>query len=249
MGLAESSAGGEFPKFTALRARQGSTAAQQVLVKFSGSDDSPGTRRWSDLLVCEHLAGRVLQQHLGIPSARSHLHRIGGRTFLEVERFDRHGLLGRSGLASWAAVNGALFGLAGRPWTEAARRLAARGWLAEPDVARIDRLWHFGQLTGNTDMHDGNLSFVPSAPNDPPGLRLAPAYDMLPMHYAPVRGVELPPRSYRPKLPLPAEQAAWRAAADAALRFWHLAAGDDRVSAAFRALCADNADVLHRLLA
>ncbi|MDP3082848.1 MAG: HipA domain-containing protein, partial [Rubrivivax sp.] len=115
-GVVGSSAGGEFPKFTAMRAFA-DEQVQQVLVKFSGSDDSPGTRRWADLLVCEHLAGQVLPKQLGIAAARSRIHRFGGRTYLEVDRFDRHGPLGRSGVVSWGALNGALFGPAGVPWT------------------------------------------------------------------------------------------------------------------------------------
>jgi hypothetical protein len=248
LGVAGSSAGGEFPKFTVLRALGSPAVAQHVLVKFSGSDDSPGSRRWSDLLVCEHLAGAALRERLGVAAAHSRIHRLGGRTFLEVDRFDRHGALGRSGLVSWAAVNGALFGSAGRPWAEAAQRLVRRGWSGPEDAARIERLWHFGRLIGNTDMHDANLSFRPATLEGRPGLALAPAYDMLPMLYAPQRGVELAPRDYAPRLPLPAQQAAWQAAADAALAFWQTAAADARIGAAFRKLCAGNAGVLRQLL-
>jgi hypothetical protein len=97
--------------------------------------------------------------------------------FLEIERFDRHGAHGRSALCSWAAVNNAWFGLSGRPWSEGAARLLERGLIANETRDAITRLWHFGQLIGNTDMHDSNLSFVPGEP----GLRLAPVYDMLPM--------------------------------------------------------------------
>ena len=115
-------------------------------------------------------------------------------------------------------------------------------------MARIERLWHFGQLIGNTDMHDGNLSFQPTPNQAGPGLRLAPAYDVLPMLYAPVRGVELPPRTYAPKLPLPADQEAWHQAAQAASQFWALAAADARISAPFRATCESNRRSLGRLL-
>jgi hypothetical protein len=69
----------------------------------------------------------------------------------------------------------------------------------------------FGQLTANADMHDGNLSFLP-------GLVSAPAYDMLPMLYAPERGVELPQRlNKRP--PTPAKRDAWQAARPVAQSF------------------------------
>jgi hypothetical protein len=245
-GIVGSSAGGEFPKFETVR-WLADGRARHVLVKFSGSDDSPGTQRWSDLLVCEHLASQVLPTHLGLRAAASRIHRLGGRTYLEVERFDRHGLHGRSGVASWASVNGALFGLAGVPWTEAARQLAARAWLSADDARQTALLWHFGQLIGNNDMHDGNLSFQPRTLDGRPAFRLAPAYDMLPMQYAPARGVELPPREFRPRPPLPAERGRWDEAARAAIAFWKTAADDDRISVPFRAVCVANAEALDRM--
>ena len=73
-----------------------------------------------------------------------------------------------------------------------------------------------------------------------------PAYDMLPMRYAPVRGVELPPRDYEPPLPLPDERADWRLAAAAAIAFWHSAGADRRIGAPFRAVCRANGAALKR---
>lgn len=247
LGVAGSSAGGEFPKFTALRQRNDGTQ-HHVLVKFSGSDDSPGTRRWADLLVCEHLAGRALRDTTGIDCAKSEIHVHARRTFLEVERFDRHGALGRSPMVSWFALNAAFVGAAGRPWAEAVRPLASKGWLSADDIGRILRTWLFGQLIGNTDMHDGNLSFIPVQDADGAAFTVAPIYDMLPMTYAPVRGVELPPRSYVPRLPLPSEHEAWRDAAAASLAFWAMAADDARISAEFRRICSDNEALLRRLV-
>ena len=211
-----------------------------VLVKFSGSDEAPGTRRWSDLLVCEHLASEVVRTALRIETARSVIHQAAGRTFLEVIRFDRHGLRGRSALCSWAALNNALFGMAGRPWSDAADRLFERGWLDAATREAMLRIWYFGQLIGNTDMHDGNLSFLPGTST----LQLAPIYDMLPMMYAPQRGVELPVRTFIPSLPMPGHSGAWREAARAAAEFWHRASVDPRISMAFRRICADNAPAL-----
>ncbi len=246
-GVVGSSAGGEFPKFTTMR-QFGNARMQHVLVKFSGSDDSAGTQRWADLLVCEHLASLTLPTQLGVAAASSCIRRGGGRTFLEVERFDRQGLLGRSGVTSWASLNAALFGLAGVPWPDAARQVAARGWLSSADAKHIALLWHFGQLIANTDMHEGNLSFQPNTQESQAGLRLSPAYDMLPMLYAPARGVELPRRSFEPKLPLPAERQVWDRAASAAIAFWQMAAADERISNGFRVICADNAAVLQKLI-
>lgn len=230
-----SSAGGEFPKFTALRSLPGGVA--HVIVKFSGDDDTPGTQRWSDLLVCEQIASQVVGRLTGVTGSSTALHRAGGRTFLEVVRFDRCGVSGRLPLCSWAALNNAWFGLGGKPWTDAASSLLAAGLVDLDAAAAITRLWHFGQLIGNSDMHDGNLSFVPARH----GFALAPAYDMLPMLYAPQRGVELASRGFATRLPRPSEQAAWLDAADAAIVFWSEASSDARIGAAFRRTCGDNA--------
>jgi hypothetical protein len=237
-GIAGSSAAGEFPKFTAVRSLAG--APTHVLVKFSGSDLSAGTQRWSDLLVCEHLAAQTLATVSGLASAQTDVLQAGGRTFLEVVRFDRHGNHGRSALCSWAALNYAWFGLAGRPWTEGSHRLLERELIDRETAHAITRLWHFGQLIANADMHDGNLSFRPRASASGARLNLAPVYDMLPMRYAPQRGVELATVDFSPRLPLPAEREAWQQAATAASQFWAGAADDVRISADFRTICGHN---------
>jgi len=236
-GIPGSSAGGEFPKFTAARRIEGEIV--HVLVKFSGSDASAGTQRWSDLLVCEHLASTCLRE-LQLEAAASRVRQAGGRTFLEVERFDRHGAHGRSPLCSWWALNAGVVGAGPVPWTVAAQALATQGWIDADTRAKIERLWHFGKLIANSDMHEGNLSFRP-------GLALAPAYDMLPMLYAPERGVELPTREFAPLPPIPAEREAWDAARPAAIAFWERAAADARISGAFRAICAANAQHVHAM--
>lgn len=230
-----SSAAGEFPKFAARRRVDGK--ATHVLVKFSGDDDSPGTRRWSDLLVCEHLALETLARELGLATAASRILQAEGRTFYEVVRFDRHGARGRSSVCTWSAMNAALYGMSGN-WLEAAERLHADRLLHPHDAKAICLIWHFGRLIANNDMHDGNLAFRA-------GPVLAPIYDMLPMQYAPGRGVELPPVQYQPTRPLPEQEGDWREAARAALAFWQRAADDKRISSDFRGTCAHNADALH----
>ncbi len=238
-GVAGSSAGGEFPKFTQRRLIDG--APTHVIVKFSGADDAPGTRRWADLLICEHLALDTVAQHLKIAAATSRCYQAGGRTFLEVQRFDRHGAHGRSGVCSWAAINNAFFALPGKPWIAGAAALHQQAFIDDRTLHDIARIWHFGQLIGNSDMHDGNLAFQP-------GLVLAPIYDMLPMLYAPVRGVELPQRTFHPGLPLPAERAVWHEAAGAAVAFWRQAAADRRIGEDFRRICETNAGIVEGLL-
>jgi hypothetical protein len=238
-GVAGSSAAGEFPKFAALRELPGSSTPH-VLVKFSGADGSPAVQRWADLLVCEHLSLTRIAGVAGLQAAASRIVQHAGRTFLEVERFDRHGDFGRSALCSLASINAALIGEASTDWTRLASRLADAGLLQAQDTARIELLWWFGRLIANTDMHTGNLSFRPTAGQ----LALAPAYDMLPMLYAPLPGGEVPAREFEPPLPLPQQRPVWLAACTEALGVWQAAAADSRISAGFRALCRRNAERL-----
>ncbi len=240
--LVGSSAVGEFPKFTALRERDGN--AIHVIVKFSGSDHSESSTRWADLLVCEALAADSIRQLLGLEAARSTIHQTATRTFLEVERFDRHGAHGRSALCSWAAINHDWIGSKPNDWINGARGLRQMGLVSQETQSAVSLLWLFGGLIGNTDMHDGNVSFTPA--NE--GVRIAPSYDMLPMLYAPLRGVELPAKNFRPSLPVPSERNDWNRAAIAAVAFWAAAAADPRISAPFREICANNASLVQEMI-
>lgn len=237
--LPGSSAGGEFPKFTAARDLPG-LATPHCVVKFSGADDSATVQRWRDLLVCEHLAA----QALGDDAARTRLLMHAGRHFLESERFDRVGTDGRRGVVSLESANAGLVGAPGDDWTRVAAALAAQGWLPVADAERVAERQLFGQLIGNTDMHGGNLGFFCTAA----GLSLAPSYDQLPMRYAPLAGGEVVSPTLPPRLPLPAERDRWQRVAPRALAFWHAAAADARISAAFRSLCEANGSALARAI-
>lgn len=242
-GFAGSSAAGEFPKFTAPRELAGARTPH-VIVKFSGADRSPAVQRWADLLVCEHLALQALGALTGISVASSRIVQHAGRTFLESERFDRHGHWGRSAVVSLSTLDACFIGTRHPGWPELARRLSELGWLHAQQVQQVSLIWWFGRLIGNTDMHTGNLSFVPHQGR----LQLAPAYDMLPMMYAPLPGGELAQRTLDPPWAPPGQQDAWRPAGEAALSFWQAAAHDGRISEAFRAHCAVNASRLMALL-
>jgi serine/threonine protein kinase HipA of HipAB toxin-antitoxin module len=75
------------------------------------------------------------------------------------------------------------------------QRLVAAGHVTPQSQAGAALLWAFGTLTGNTDMHSGNLSFT-SLHGRP--YQLAPAYDMLPMAFAPRGGGALADTLPRP---------------------------------------------------
>ena len=189
----------------------------------------------------------------GLHSARSRIVQHAGRTFLELERFDRHGQFGRSALLSLATAAAALLGDGSTDWLHLARRLHSAGWLGADALPHIDQLVWFGRLIANSDMHTGNLSFRPLAlaglAAPAATLQLAPVYDMLPMHYAPLPGGEVPPRSFEAPTPLPAQRTTGLPACEAAIAFWARAAQDKRISAGFRALCGANAQGLQSLAA
>lgn len=232
---AGSSAAGEFPKFAALRDLPGS-ATPHVLVKFSGNAGGPAERRWGDLLVCEHLALEHARSLPGVDAARSRILEHAGRVFLETERFDRVGMHGRLPMCGLDSIDPAFFGARDTSWPSLAARLMRQGLLAPASAAAIDHLWWFGRLIANSDMHTGNLSFLVDGT-----LRLAPAYDMLPMAYAPLAGGEVPPRAFDPALPQPQQRAVWHLAREAAVAFWTMAAADSRISEGYRRECAAHA--------
>ncbi len=181
-----SSAGGEQPKFIAYAMTP--AGPRHVIVKFSEAEDSPVSERWRDLLRAEHLALTTLRE-AGVPAAVSTLIDHGGRRFLQVERFDRVGPLGRRALLSLSALDAEFVGAAAEGWPGIAHRLT-RDRHIQPEAAAVAcLLWAFGTLIGNTDMHGGNLSFV--AEQGRP-CALAPAYDMTPMAFAPRSGGGLP---------------------------------------------------------
>lgn len=218
--LPGSFAGGEQPKFMAFNGQH------HVLVKFTAAADNAVARRWRDLLLAEHLAARTLLES-GVAAAESRVLDAGGRRFLEVQRFDRVGEAGRRALHSLTSVEAEFVGAGPAPWPVLAARLADQGVITEDAAATAALLYAFGTLIGNTDMHNGNLSFM--AEHERP-YRIAPAYDMLPMGFAPrtsgVMSDTLPPARLHPDV----SPGIWRQALVLAERFVESVRGDDRFS-------------------
>lgn len=183
---AGSSAGGEQPKFAAHAMTP--DGPRHVIVKFSELEEGPVSERWRDLLLAEHLALDTLRE-AGIPAARTRIVDHGGQRFLEVERFDRIGNLGRRARFSLAALDAEFVGAGAGGWPIVARQLVNDGQIRPEAADGANLLWAFGTLIGNTDMHSGNLSFV--AEHGRP-YSIAPAYDMTPMSFAPRSGGGIP---------------------------------------------------------
>lgn len=234
-----SSAGGEQPKFTVL-VGEGENL-RSVLVKFSPPLNQPEGLRWADLLRCEDLALHVVGG-CGIAAARSTIVAGNERVFLEVERFDRIGRLGRKELFSLRAIDGAYAGCGG-DWLRCAAVLQHAGVISPDDARRMRWLKLFGDLIANSDMHAGNLSFHRLAAGC---YTLAPVYDMLPMLYRPMNG-EIVARTFVPPLPGMETAGVWAEALNGALHFWSLAAEDGEISEDFRGICRENHERLREL--
>jgi DNA-binding transcriptional ArsR family regulator len=210
--LPGSSAGGEHPKFVAYAMTE--KGPRHMLVKFSVVEQNPVAERWRDLLLAEHLAAETLQA-AGVEAATTRLLDHDGQRFLESERFDRTGDLGRHALISLAALDAEFVGMGSGAWPEAVRRLAAEGHVHREAHSGAAFLHAFGTLIGNTDMHFGNLSFLGDHGRP---YALAPAYDMLPMGFAPRQSGDLPDTLPEPSIIASVDGQTWA---------WALAAARD----------------------
>ena len=232
-----SSAAGEQPKFTATL-ELGQKIVEPVVVKFAPLvQGNPTAQRWSDLLVCEEIALRSLAAH-GVAAAHTEILDTDDWRFLQSTRFDRTPQGGRIGVFALDALDMAYVGSDQRDWLAGAEPLHAEGLIDSSDLDRIRLLNGFGRCIGNNDMHHGNLSFF--AEPERAALRLAPVYDMLPMHYRPaVSGLV---RETPFELPAPDlhHLTIWIQVATLAAAFWTTAANDKRLSKLFARVCLDN---------
>lgn len=204
-----SSAGGEQPKFLATTEDRGA-----VIVKFARLGS-----RMAELLRLEHLALQALAQ-AGVPAARTQVLEAGGCVFLESERFDRVGPHGRRGVISAGALDDELFGQRDS-WSMFAERCVAQRMLTREEAGRIHVMAAFSELIGNTDRHFENVSLMLDARSHRVA-GVAPAYDILPMKYAPIGG-DIDPQLHpiEPRLgPIGGRTQVWRQAFDAARRFY-----------------------------
>lgn len=216
--LPGSSAGGEQPKFCTL------TDCGHVIVKFTVPAVNQISERWADLLLAEHIALDVLE-------VETYVYDFGAQRFLEIPRFDRVGERGRIGMCSLEALNMQFVGAPPGHWPSLVKALAKDGHVKMEAVEATEQRWAFGRLIGNTDMHNGNLSFIGSS-----GLpyNLSPAYDILPMCFSPKSSGEMMNTLTPITISNEACPSSWRFALASARQFIDRAMGDGRFSDNFR---------------
>ncbi|HNI63533.1 MAG TPA: type II toxin-antitoxin system HipA family toxin YjjJ [Agitococcus sp.] len=227
--IARSSAAGEQPKFGLFVLESQQTF--ELLVKFSPPLATVNGQRWSDLLIAEHLALQTLQ-HFGIAAAQSQIVQTAGRTFLEVLRFDRTTSFGRKGMVSLEAVSNEFIGH-NKAWDEQAKSLLALNKINVDDYQNILKVFSFGRLIANEDMHNGNLSFFLAHDFS---LSLAPVYDMLPMRFAPTIHGEVVEREIKPVQASALSQHVWSEVCVWATYYWQQVAKHPQISDEFRAI-------------
>ncbi|MBH3286179.1 type II toxin-antitoxin system HipA family toxin YjjJ [Serratia marcescens] len=230
--LVGSSAGGEQPKFAAY-AELAPGRRAHVLVKFSLAPTHVIAQRWSDLLIAESLALQTVAA-AGLPAASAQiLFGADRQCFLEIERFDRIGEEGRVAMVSLEALDAEFSGSGHANWVVAAERLLQLGVIDHSVYQRVALYWAFGRLIANSDMHQGNLSFLRITQRP---VMLAPLYDMLPMAFAPASSGNLRHDALEIRLSNEVSGAVWRQAELLALEFWRRTAQHDDISEAFRAI-------------
>lgn len=243
-----SSAGGEQPKFNIEIRRDGQPV--HVMVKFSAPQDNTATRRWRSLLICEHLAFQVLS---GLhPCSASELLStdVDGvpQLFLEVPRFDRVGVQGRLGIVSLKALDDKFTGLA-TDWPKIAAALVQTGQLNAGIYQQVQKLYAFGVLIGNGDMHPGNLSFfVDDVTKSEPVYTLAPVYDMLPMSLAPRPSGQIPDVLPMPKIAINPPLDVWKEMLPLAIYYWRQVAVHPSVADDVKQIALSQAEILSRPL-
>lgn len=180
---AQSSVGGARPKF-ALRLADGSG----LIVKFTPPLSTAAGQRWADLLRMEAHASSVLRS-AGLESVHCRYLELDNRGYLEIERFDRVAGGGRVGHVTLFHLGAACYSEVADPAT-VVQNLVRDGHLRPDDEHCFRRIHEFSGAIGNDDTHQGNYGLL----IDDAGLaRLAPAYDVVPMAFAP-RHDELPDR-------------------------------------------------------
>lgn len=235
-----SSAGGDRPKFGVF------ADGRHVLVKYAGGE-GPVAERWRDLLVLEDIALAVLRGLDPAIAVNAQLVDTATHRFLEVDRFDRIGERGRRPVITLAAAHAR----ATDTWAQAARSMADAGMLSRADARTLQLLDAFAQLIANTDRHHYNVVFFPEVGGERERTAaaarryaLAPAFDQVPMLYAPTGGGQLPERRFARAAPAGDTWDVWQDAVALGTEFWKRAARDARLGERMRTVARENVGIV-----
>ncbi len=221
---------GRHPKLLATRRESGSDVP--VIVKYSSPRGRPAADRTADLLVAEHIALGVLRS-AGHLAARTVLLEAGGRTFLEIERFDRPGRNGRRALASLRAIHGEHLSTEPTSASASTARLFEAGVVDETTHRAVRFREQVSEWIGGPELATDDVAFFLKGlvPRD-----LAPAFDVRPEAYAPGLGDVVPEIEPPVRVALPSNHDVASAAHEVAMSFWAQVVEDDRISSGFRAV-------------
>lgn len=226
-----SSAGGEQPKFSCFSRTVSGDA--HVLVKFTAPQLSAVSVRWGDLLLAEAIALSTLASAGLAASDAVVLQGENGQVFLEAKRFDCEGVTGRRAIVSLEAVQSE-FVTASGAWPHTVDKLVQAGIVEDTAAGQVEKIWAFGRLIANSDMHAGNLSFYYSAFP----LSLTPVYDMLPMAFAPSSAGMMREKACELRFDSTISRQAWEFALPLATQFWERVTAEKRISENFRTIAA-----------
>ncbi len=236
-----SSAGGERPKFGAY------IKGRHAIVKFAIGDDAVA-RRWKELLHLEALALEVMRDG-GAAAVEARVLDTAHGTFLEVPRFDRIGARGRLAVMSLAAVHRD----PSVTWAAAARSLEAQRRLSLEDARQLRLYDAFARMIANVDRHHHNICLFPEFEGtnaatqiEPTRYKLAPAFDQLPMLYAPTTDGQLVERTFVPPTASADTWDVWDDAEALALTFWRRASEIESLSSGMKEIAFRHLALLAR---
>lgn len=145
--------------------------------------------------------------------------RRAGERCLIVDRFDRIGVRGRRSVMTLASASQRVDGT----WADAAHELTQRKRLSREDMRQVALLDAYGALIANTDRHGYNFLLYSNEQT----YSLAPAFDQLPMAYAPPASGHLRNTAVQEAVPAVNTLDVWDRAREIARRFWHRASETD----------------------
>ena len=149
-----------------------------------------------------------------------------------MDRFDRIGETGRRAVMSLAAASGSVDGT----WADSAEEMRERGELSNEGLHRVAILDAYGALIANEDRHHYNVLLFPTQK----GYDVAPAFDQLPMAYAPPASGNLRNEVIGQPHPAVSMLDVWDEARGLASEFWRRAR-ELQLSDSMRAIVSEHA--------